>query len=218
MKGYRRASESAKQTLQRSPELFFPVAILIVWHALTIRSSAHGLWIDAALIILLCWYGIGVLGATRWMKRLGWEQASPALWGWSASAGFLCAFLVLGLARASGESLGIGYSVHLLLLVSTAGPILEELLFRGLLYWILHKMLRHLGLPTVILYPLSIMLLAVIFAFAHVGSDLVHLWSAIFTGVAFGVMRVISGSTACAALMHASYNFTLCWLALIFSR
>ncbi len=218
MRGYQQTFESAKNTLQNSPELFFPVAILIVWRALTVRPSPRGLWIDGALAILLCWYGIRVLGATQWMKRLGWNEASAVFWGWSASAGFVCAFIVLGVARAAGRPLETVYSVHLLLLVSTAGPILEELFFRGLLYWMLHKALRHTGVPAVIVYPVSITLLAALFAFAHVGSDMVHLSSAIFTRVAFGAIRVISGSTACAALMHASYNFALCWLALMFSQ
>lgn len=218
MSSFQQAIESAKKTLQGSPELFFPVVILIVWRALTVRrSSVDGLWIDGGLVILLCWYGIRVLGATEWMKRLGWNEAPAALWGWSASAGCVCAFIILGVAKATGRPLGTVHSVNLLLLASIAGPILEELLFRGFLYWVLHKTMRHFGVSSAIVYPVSITLLAVLFAFAHADSDSVHLSSAILTGIAFGVIRVVSGSTACAALMHASYNLTLCWLALVFS-
>jgi membrane protease YdiL (CAAX protease family) len=202
---------------QSSPELFFPVAILIAWRALSVRPSTRGLWIDGALAILLCWYGIRVVDATQWMKRLGWSRPPTEYWGWSAAAGFLCALLVLGVAEASRRPLGTVHSVHLLLLASTAGPILEELFFRGLLYWALYKSMRHFGAPTAIVYPVSIVALAVLFSVSHIGNDTVHFWSAISTGIAFGVMRVLSGSTACAALMHASYNFTLCWLAFVFS-
>lgn len=217
MSGYQQAFESAKKTLQGSPELFFPVAIVIVWRTLSVRPSTPGLSIDGALAILLCWYGIQVLGATEWMKRLGWSQPPTAYWGWSAAAGFLCALLVLGVAEITRRPLGTVHSVHLLLLASTAGPILEELFFRGLLYWVLHKSLRHFGVPTAVVYPVSIVALAVLFSASHIGNDAVHFWSAFATGVALGAMRVLSGSTACAALMHASYNFTLCWLAFIFS-
>ena len=103
-----------------------------------------------------------------------------------------------------------------MLLSQYGRPILEELLL-GDSYWALHKAMRHFGVSTAIVYPVSIVALAVVFSVSHVGNDAVHFWSAISTGIAFGVMRVLSGSTACAALMHASYNFTLCWLAFIFS-
>lgn len=206
---------SLRKTFHGSPELFFPVAILIVWQALNVLPSPGGLWVDTLLAALLCFYGSRVLGTTQWMRRLGWIQSAAVFWAWSASAGLVCAFAVLGIARATGKPLGTVHSVHLLLLASTAGPILEELLFRGLLYWVFHKALRHFGVPNVILYPACVVALAVLFAFAHAGNDRVHLWSAIGTGIAFGTMRVISGSTACAALMHGSYNFTLCSLALL---
>ena len=201
---------------RQSPELFFPVALLIVWRALRVPPSSPGLWIDGVLVISLCWYGSWVLGTTQWIKRLGWVEPAPVFWGWSATAGFLCAFLVLGLARATGLPLGTVYSLHLVLLASTAGPILEELLFRGLLYWVLHKILRQFGVPTMVVNIFSISVLAVLFAFAHADRETVHLWSAIFTGAGFGYIRVASRSTACAALMHACYNFTLSWLALVF--
>jgi hypothetical protein len=201
---------------RQSPELFFPVALLIVWRALRVPPSSPGLWIDGVLVISLCWYGSWVLGTTQWIKRLGWIEPAPVFWGWSATAGFFCALLVLGLARATGLPLGTVYSLHLVLLASTAGPILEELLFRGLLYWVLHKILRQFGVPTTVVNIFSISVLAVLFAFAHADREAVHLWSAIFTGAAFGYLRVASRSTACAALMHAYYNFTLCWLGLVF--
>ena len=214
---FQQAIKSMRKTFQGNPELFFPVAILIVWRVLTARPSLRGLWVDGALVTLLCWYGCRVLDATQWMERLGWSKPRPIFWGWSATAGFLCALLILGLAKGTGHSLGTARSMHLLLLASTVGPMLEELFFRGLLYWALHKTMRHFGMPIQIVYPASVTLLAVLFAFGHFGSDAVHLWAAIFTGIAFGSMRVASGSTACAAVMHASYNFALCWLALIFT-
>jgi membrane protease YdiL (CAAX protease family) len=201
---------------RQSPELFFPVALLIVWRALRVPPSSPGLWIDGVLVISLCWYGSWVLGTTQWIKRLGWIEPAPVFWGWSATAGFFCAFVVLGLARATGLPVGTVYSLHLVLLASTAGPILEELLFRGLLYWVLHKILRQFGVPTMVVNIFSILVLAVLFAFAHADRETVHLWSAIFTGAAVGYIRVASRSTACAALMHACYNFTLSWLALVF--
>lgn len=53
----------------------------------------------------------------------------------------------------------------------------------------------------------------VIFALFHGPTDLVHWVTLTGTGIGYGWMRVASGSTTAPALMHATYNLTLCLLA-----
>jgi membrane protease YdiL (CAAX protease family) len=53
----------------------------------------------------------------------------------------------------------------------------------------------------------------VIFAVFHGPTDLVHWVTFTGTGIAYGWMRVASGSTTASALMHAAYNLTSCLFA-----
>jgi uncharacterized protein len=82
----------------------------------------------------------------------------------------------------------------------TVGPLSEELLFRGFLQPLL---VRSFGpMP-------GILLTAVPFGALHYheyGNSWRHVVLISFAGVAFGVMRQLTGSTKASTLMHASYN------------
>jgi hypothetical protein len=88
------------------------------------------------------------------------------------------------------------------LAAATAGPACEELAFRGFLFPLLA---RSLG-PA-----LGIFVTALPFALLH-GPQYAwswrHLMFIAIAGAAFGWKRYKSGSTAAAAIMHASYNIT----------
>ncbi len=158
------------QTIHKSPELFFSLAILMVWSTLSAPTRPLGLWIGAVLVVPLCYYGYRLLGATPWMKRLGWIAPPRTFWAGSLAAGFVLALAIVVVARTVGQPLGTVHSIRLVLLATTVGPLLEELFFRGLLYWALHKAMRHLGLRPGIVYPLTVTILGVLFAFAHTGA------------------------------------------------
>ena len=82
------------------------------------------------------------------------------------------------------------------------GPILEESLFCGCLLPLLARTTG--GIPAVILT-------AFLFSLFHQPADLAHWVSFTVTGLAYGWIRVVSGSTTAAALMHATYNLAI-WL------
>ena len=83
----------------------------------------------------------------------------------------------------------------------TAGPVCEELAFRG---FIMPLLARSFGIAA------GIILTAIPFALLH-GPEYSWAWQylALLTlvGCAFGWVRYRSGSTAIAAVMHAAYNF-----------
>ncbi len=85
---------------------------------------------------------------------------------------------------------------------TTLGPLCEELAFRGFL---LPLLLRSLG-------PLAgVFLTALPFAVLHgpqYGWSWRHLLLITLAGAAFGWVRYRTGSTAAAAVTHASYNLT----------
>jgi membrane protease YdiL (CAAX protease family) len=118
-------------------------------------------------------------------------------------------------ALVAGIGLGIGvdiiahattsttHAIHLwnlILLDALLGPIIEESLFRGCL---LPVVARTTG-PTI-----GIAATAVLFATLHPISAFVQWLCFVTTGIAFGWIRVKSGSTAASTLMHAVYNVTL---------
>ena len=55
----------------------------------------------------------------------------------------------------------------------------------------------------------AVILTAFLFALLHQPTDLAHWVSFTTAGVAYGWIRVASGSTMAAALMHATYNLAL---------
>jgi membrane protease YdiL (CAAX protease family) len=91
----------------------------------------------------------------------------------------------------------------LALFVVVLGPMCEELAFRGLLYPVLA---RSLGTVP------GILVSAVLFGMLHLQQSSwswQHMAAITAAGAAFGWARWWTGSTAAAALLHASYNFTV---------
>jgi membrane protease YdiL (CAAX protease family) len=90
---------------------------------------------------------------------------------------------------------------------------LEELLFRGFLFWLLFGSLAHLGIVHRYASTAAILLIAFVFALSHGGRAGISLVATVLTGIGYGWIRVQSGSTAAAALMHGVYNFAISCIA-----
>lgn len=86
------------------------------------------------------------------------------------------------------------------LLSTTLGPFLEESFFRGC---VLPLVARSAGAI------LAILATAILFAVLHQPRSLREWLWILTTGIAYGWIRVGSGSTAASALMHVAYNVTL---------
>jgi len=134
-------------------------------------------------------------------------------WLYSVLAGLASSAGVWSIARSFHESLGGVPPPHRVLLASASGPMLEEMLFRGLLFWLVFELLRRGRVPKLAAVSAAILVIAVGFAFSHSGRTGLSLYTTILTGIAFGWMRAQSESTAAAALMHAVYNLVLSYLA-----
>lgn len=187
-------------TVTANPELFLPVFLLLVWQASAISVKPATLGLALVLTFILLIYAYRVLGTTPWLRRLGWV---------APRAGGVASVAVWGIARLSLLSLGGVPRPNVLLLANSSGPVLEEMLFRGLLFWVIFELLHRRGVSKSAASVTTVLLTAVCFALAHTDRIGIRFAATILTGIAFGWMRVQSGSTAAAAAMHAVYNFVL---------
>jgi hypothetical protein len=202
-----------RETVTANPELFLPVFLLFVWQITAIALKPRTLGLALLMTLLLLVYGYRVLGKTPWLRRLGWVPPRQGFWLYSVLAGLASSAGVWAIARSFHESLGGVPPPHRVLLASASGPMLEEMLFRGLLFWLVFELLSRCRVSKVVAVIATILVIAVGFAFSHAGRTGLSLYTTILTGIAFGWMRAQSESTAAAALMHAVYNLVLSYLA-----
>ena len=202
-----------RETVTANPELFLPVFLLFVWKITAIALKPTTLGLALLLTLLLLAYGYRVLGKTPWLRRLGWMSPRKGFWLYGVLAGVASGAAVWSIARFFHESLGSVPPPHRVLLAIASGPMLEEMLFRGLLFWLVFELLSRRGVSRVAALSATVLVIAVGFAFSHIGRTGLSLYTTILTGIAFGWMRAQSGSTAPAALMHAVYNLMLLYCA-----
>ena len=202
-----------RRTITANPELFLPVACLFVWQVTAVAAKPAAFGLAPLLTLLLLIYGYRVLGKTEWLRRLGWVAPRQGFWFYSLIAGVAAAASIWWIARFFQQSLGGVPPPQRILLASFSGPMIEEMLFRGLLFWLIFELFRRRGVPQSAAVAATVCLTAIAFAFSHNDRHGLRLYATILTGLAFGWMRVRSGSTAAATLMHATYNLVLSSIA-----
>ena len=198
-----------KWTVSANPELFLPVFLVFVWQISAIAVKPKTLGLALLLTFILLIYAYRVLGKTPWMRRLGWVAPRQGFWAFSIFAGGAASAAVWCIARLFHESLGAVPRPNVLLLASSSGSMLEEILFRGLLFWAVFKLLARCGVTKSAASATTVLLVAVCFALAHTDRNGLRFCATILTGITFGWMRVQSGSTAAAVVMHGVYNFVI---------
>lgn len=166
------------------------------------------------------------------------EEFSTAIrWNWHSVSltgylfgGILLAFTTEGLSRflPIPKSLpidkyfaGPGDAYVMAAFGITLAPLVEELIFRGMLYPVLRRYWQRFhwlqtGFRAV---TIAVLLTALEFACIH-GTQLGYAWGPIlsifFVGVVLTLARIRSNSVAASFLMHVGYNFTLfalLWIA-----
>jgi membrane protease YdiL (CAAX protease family) len=205
-----------KDIVIANPELVLPVFLLLVWQASVISVKPGTLGLALVLTFVLLIYAYRVLGTTPWLRRLGWVAPRRGFWLYGVVAGCAASAAVSGIARLSHLPLGGVPPPNVVLLASSSGPIVEEMLFRGLLFWVTFELLHRRGVSKSAASVTTVLLVAVCFALAHTDRIGIRFFATVLTGIAFGWMRVQSGSTAAAAVMHAVYNFVLCWITTLY--
>ena len=211
----RRFASQFKEAALGSPELLLPILLLLTWKVTAIAINARVLSLAILLTAVLIAYSRRVAARNVWLIRLGWTSPNRRQWIWSIFAGLTAAGTVWTIARLFHQSLGPFPRFNQLLLASISGPMAEELLFRGLLFWALLTLLIRMRFRQPCAQLISILLIALAFAGAHIGRSGVSFACTVMTGASFGCVRVWTQSTVAAVLMHAAYNFALCWMTLV---
>lgn len=178
----------------------------------------------SALVVIVL---VGDAAITLWLARRFWPQlwtqAQPPGFGFTVPAVEWCATAaVVGLSmpwiggqltellarghavpqdvKQLGDDAGLGFRIALTLVVASIGPVVEELLFRGVL---LSALLRHLRVVPAALAS------AALFALVHL-PDLHWQWYALpnlaLLGVALAWLRLRSGSLWPSVIAHGCNN------------
>lgn len=134
------------------------------------------------------------------LRPLGWVRPTTLHSLASLGTGVLLAISVLLYQHLESRSFEFNPSFQLLILSSLLAPILEESLFRGCLFPLIAKTGGNVT---------AVFLTAGAFALFHGPTDLAHWISFAATGVAYGWIRVVSGTTTAPALAHSLYNLIL---------
>jgi len=210
-----RCARILRDAIASNPELFLPVACLFVWQLTAVAAKTSVLICATLFAALLLIYAFRVLGRTEWLRRVGWASPRQGFWAYSFIAGIAAAGGVWWFARIVHQSLGGVPPAHRVLLAGSSGPMIEELLFRGLIYWLIFECLRRAGVAVRLAICVTVFLTALAFAFSHNDRQGPRLYATILTGIAFGWMRAQSDSTAAATVMHAVYNLALLLAAML---
>ena len=162
-----RLAQSLRRTITASPELFLPVACLFVWQVTATAVKPATLGLALLLTLLLFVYGYRVLGKTKWLCRIGWVSPRRGFWIYSFVAGVAAAAGIWSYVRIFHQSLGRVPPPHRVLLASASGPMIEEMLFRGILFWLILEFLRRRRMPRLAAVCATVLLTAILFALSH---------------------------------------------------
>lgn len=199
-------------------DIGFAVLILLAWTMLEwFGRGEHGrlplaLAGVAALCVLFS-YSVALTGST--LRLIRWAlPRRPWYWlaGISSGTGGAGA-LVLFLRLTRNPPLTREPHLAAVVLAITVGPILEEIIFRGLILSGLIYLSKSLPLPRNVNVWLSIIAAALLFGFAHSGRTGTPLIETTLMGMIYGWLRVESQSTAVSAAAHSSFNLVLTLLA-----
>lgn len=161
--------------------------------------------------------------ASFWIARSRLQSFGLDFLAWNRTPG---SFLLKAVALGAGSALVVAWlfrgvqtgalpSFADLTMGVTLGPLVEELVFRGILFYsvllLLNRWLRDAGWTTVIV-------IAAVFAVSHAGKagiTALQIATIFLTGTLYGWLRKGSGSTVPPFCAHVAYNAVLLGIAFL---
>jgi membrane protease YdiL (CAAX protease family) len=210
---FARLAAVVRDAAPANADIGFGLLLLFTWQVTSIAVRPKHLAPIAVLTLFLLVSARLALGKSVWLRRVAWLSPRRGFWLYSLLAGIAVAVAVWAIATSFRQRLGMVPPPYEVLLASSSGAMLEELISRGFLYWLLFYFVDRVGLLHRQASAITVLALALAFAVAHTGRTGVSMFTTVLTGVAYGWMRVQSGSTAAAALMHGTYNLAISCIA-----
>ena len=133
----------------------------------------------------------------------GWRGSAAGWIAFAAGVGGLCALVV--------RSQFVQFrplAPDAIVIATTVGPLLEELLYRGFLWGVLSSLVEN----NVRGFAGTIILLsgtAVLFALMHVNPSPAYFWLRFLAGIFLGVLRLRSNTSFPSAIAHLAFNITV---------
>lgn len=153
----------------------------------------------AALLVIAAYRGAGPV-----LDQVFAWRAAPVGWiAFAAGVGGLFALLTCSQFSALRP-----VSPDTLVVATTVGPILEELLYRGFLWCVLTDLVRPnvRGLAGTLVVAASS---ATLFALMHANPSAAYFWLRFIGGMVNGFLRFRSGSTVPPAVAHLAFNVSV---------
>ena len=161
-----------------------------------------------AISLFLClryakWLGLNVKFGDVTLTKKQWKQV--AFWGFSHLLVLIISIIIISIyhqSGTSGEQYSITRALMMALTMTISAPLLEELLFRGILQGICSRFS-----PT-----FALILTTFLFAYAHGTTNLIFFGSHFFSGLIFGVLYMKVGKLFPSILVHSCGNAIICLL------
>ncbi len=187
--------------------LLLTVATIRLLHLSFVWNAIWQACVGITLVVLAFVYGC--LGKGQLFQYLGWIQPRRAVyWLYAPLAGIGGALLAIYAIRLGGSGLGHAPASTLLYGV-TLGPIVEEILYRGLAFSGVYVLACSFKVAGTWRFIITIVATAVVFAGSHRTSGALPFFLIFGMGLGYGLMRWRARSTAASALMHIAYNLTV---------
>ena len=164
-------------------------------------------------LLWLMWSLQGKLN-THGLEFLNWHSVSRASIAIAFFAGMIAGLIAAYIFHGYGRGASPGFTE--VWLAITIGPLFEELVFRGYLFWAIGTLLQRLA-PS--LGPLTTIWVAALFSLAHApkpGITDTQLAAIFGTGLLFGLQRQRSGSTLPPVIAHMVFNAVIYMAAVFF--
>jgi membrane protease YdiL (CAAX protease family) len=170
----------------------------------TQRFAPSGIWIIMATSSMALIWAASRSWSLELQDVFAWKRTSAAWLGITLSVGGLFA---LAVRLTLGEVRPVPSDA--LIMATTAGPLLEELLFRGFLWGVLRDMIKPHTAPLTASVIVAVVA-SVLFALAHQNASVGYFWLRLGAGLLHGFIRSLSGSSCIpAAASHWAYNVVL---------
>ena len=203
------SSRSTIKLLTSTPNWVEIVAIVALALATRLLWLPHFQRHTATLVVVsvaVTAFVYASVGRGRLFRYVGWVAPRRRLfWIYAFFFGIAGGFAVILTARAARMGLGTAPSSELLFGL-TAGPVIEEMLYRGVVFSVAYVTASSIARLAPVRIAFAVLISSWLFAWSHSMHFSLRAILILCMGIGYAILRWRSNSTVAAAFMHLSYN------------